>query len=105
LALEEDRLEDLPSMTQARGFIRLYADYLGLDPLALISRLSNSGKTEKPAPASNALKSPEKPKPTESTVQEPEEKVDEVQSDPALSIFKDIGECPSRPTGKVKSGN
>jgi len=36
LALEEDRLEDLPSMTQARGFIRLYADYLGLDPLALI---------------------------------------------------------------------
>ena len=31
-ALEEDRLAALPGRTYAVGFVRAYADYLGLDP-------------------------------------------------------------------------
>lgn len=30
-AIEADRLDQLPSLTQGRGFIRLYANYLGVD--------------------------------------------------------------------------
>jgi cytoskeletal protein RodZ len=35
-ALENDQLDLLPSRAQARGFIRLYASYLGLDPYSLL---------------------------------------------------------------------
>ncbi len=42
-ALEEDRLEVFPAPHYARGFLRSYATYLGLDPAALLPRV--------PAPA------------------------------------------------------
>lgn len=35
-AIEEDRRGDLPSVVQGRGFLRLYADYLGLDAQPLL---------------------------------------------------------------------
>ena len=31
LALEDDRFEVLPGLAYAKGFLRTYADYLGLD--------------------------------------------------------------------------
>jgi cytoskeleton protein RodZ len=34
--LEENQLDQLPSQTQARGFIRLYASYVGLNPLEIL---------------------------------------------------------------------
>ena len=37
-ALEEDRLEALPGRTYAVGFVRSYADYLGLDPVQCVER-------------------------------------------------------------------
>jgi cytoskeleton protein RodZ len=38
-ALEAGNLEAMPSQAQARGFLRAYADYLGLDGEALLSEL------------------------------------------------------------------
>jgi cytoskeleton protein RodZ len=37
-ALEEDRLEALPGRTYAVGFVRTYADYLGLDSVQCVER-------------------------------------------------------------------
>ncbi|HEY2071585.1 MAG TPA: RodZ domain-containing protein [Rhizomicrobium sp.] len=37
-ALEEDRFEALPGRTYAVGFVRAYADYLGLDPVQCTER-------------------------------------------------------------------
>ncbi|HTQ13958.1 MAG TPA: RodZ domain-containing protein [Rhizomicrobium sp.] len=37
-ALEEDRFEALPGRTYAVGFVRAYADYLGLDPVQCVER-------------------------------------------------------------------
>ncbi|HSZ74780.1 MAG TPA: helix-turn-helix domain-containing protein [Rhizomicrobium sp.] len=49
-ALEEDRIDDLPGRTYATGFIRAYADYLGLDPAAAVERFKteNIGRGEEP---------------------------------------------------------
>jgi cytoskeletal protein RodZ len=35
-AIENDQLSVLPSLAQARGFIRLYANFLGIDPYSLL---------------------------------------------------------------------
>ncbi len=35
-SLEEDQIHELPSLTQARGFIRLFASHVGLDPSELL---------------------------------------------------------------------
>ena len=37
-ALEEDRFEQLPGRAYAIGFIRSYADYLGIDPVQSVER-------------------------------------------------------------------
>jgi cytoskeletal protein RodZ len=37
-AIEDGRYEDLPGPTYAAGFIRSYADYLGLDTAALLAQ-------------------------------------------------------------------
>ena len=39
-ALEEDAFERLPGPTYARGFIRAYADHLGLDAQALVDEFN-----------------------------------------------------------------
>ncbi len=41
-ALEEGNFSALPSLVQARGFLRAYADYLGLDADALLASLGQS---------------------------------------------------------------
>ena len=50
-ALEAGNLDALPSVTQARGFLRTYALHLGLDPDALIARLGSDIERETPAPS------------------------------------------------------
>jgi len=49
-ALEEDRVEALPGRTYAVGFIRSYADYLGLDAVQCVERFKAeiAGRTETP---------------------------------------------------------
>lgn len=49
-ALEEDRFEALPGRTYAIGFVRSYADYLGLDPVEAVERFKNeiAGRDDKP---------------------------------------------------------
>ena len=47
-ALEEGELDSLPSLTQARGFLRAYADYLGLDADELLHEISSERITEQP---------------------------------------------------------
>jgi cytoskeleton protein RodZ len=47
-ALEEDRFEALPGKAYAIGFVRSYADYLGIDPLQCVERFKGeiAGRTE-----------------------------------------------------------
>src|SRR5476651_347869 len=51
-ALEEDRIEALPGRTYAVGFVRSYADYLGIDPVQCVERFKReiAGRGEPPAP-------------------------------------------------------
>src|SRR5579885_1097933 len=51
-ALEEDRLEALPGRTYAIGFVRSYADYLGLDGVQLVERCKAeiAGRDDHPQP-------------------------------------------------------
>ena len=42
-ALEEERWDDLPSPAHVKGFLRLYARELGLDPEALVRALEGEG--------------------------------------------------------------
>jgi len=49
-ALEEDRFDFLPGRTYAIGFVRSYADYLGLDPVEAVERFKSeiAGRGEGP---------------------------------------------------------
>lgn len=40
LLMEQDRFEELPSIAQARGFLRLYADFLKLDRSRILDQLT-----------------------------------------------------------------
>src|SRR6195952_4238412 len=53
-ALEEDRPDDLPGRTYALGFIRSYAQYLGLDA----ARMAERYKQDVAGRAEEALQSP-----------------------------------------------
>ncbi len=50
LAIEEGRFNDLPGATYAVGFVRTYADYLGLDSEEIVRRFKGRG-TGAPHPA------------------------------------------------------
>ncbi len=53
-ALEDNAFNILPSLTQARGFIKLYATFLGLDPQELVESLAPAPvavRSEKTIPA------------------------------------------------------
>ncbi len=65
-ALEEDRFEALPGRAYAVGFVRSYADYLGLDPLQSVERfkVEIAGRAESiptvgPAPESETVRLPQ----------------------------------------------
>ncbi|MDE1986702.1 MAG: DUF4115 domain-containing protein [Alphaproteobacteria bacterium] len=51
-ALEEDRIEALPGRTYAVGFVRSYADYLGLDAVQCVERFKAeiAGRTDEATP-------------------------------------------------------
>jgi cytoskeletal protein RodZ len=54
LAMEEDRWEELPAPAYARGFLDIYARYLGLDQKALLDEYSRTveGAEHEPIPES-----------------------------------------------------
>jgi len=56
-ALEEDRIELLPGRTYAVGFVRTYADFLGLDSAQCVERFKAqiAGRGEDPAPTINVI--------------------------------------------------
>ena len=51
-ALEEDRMEALPGRTYAVGFVRSYADYLGLDAVQCVERFKAeiAGRSDRTTP-------------------------------------------------------
>ncbi|NMB68533.1 MAG: DUF4115 domain-containing protein [Chloroflexi bacterium] len=58
-ALEDDRLDQLPSAVQGRGFLRLYADYLGLTVQPLLDQWEGRAQPEElPAPPVSAPAQP-----------------------------------------------
>lgn len=57
-ALESDDFDALPSRTQARGFLRAYASFLGLNPESLLAALETSPDNEKPEAVLNKPVSP-----------------------------------------------
>ncbi len=81
-ALEEERWDALPSRAQGRGFLRLYADYLGLDAAALLAAAESGGTT---APQATATPSPEQAPPPAGASALP------ADADPAQPIFAEIG--------------
>lgn len=60
-ALEEDRIENLPGRTYAIGFVRTYAEYLGLDAGQSVERFKTqiAGRTEEPSPAITVIEDEE----------------------------------------------
>jgi cytoskeletal protein RodZ len=47
-AIESGNLDTLPSTTQARGFLRTYASYLGVEPAGLLAELDRISTPRKP---------------------------------------------------------
>ncbi|MCS7051628.1 MAG: helix-turn-helix domain-containing protein, partial [Thermomicrobium sp.] len=41
-ALEQEAFEHLPPLTYARGIVRIYAQYLGLDPVAVLAKFEDA---------------------------------------------------------------
>ena len=68
-ALEADDLPGLPSLVQAKGFLRLYAGFLGLDEASLVDQFSRQAAPPvAPQPASPAVPDLDQPPPAVSTV-------------------------------------
>ncbi|MEJ5240303.1 MAG: RodZ domain-containing protein [Anaerolineales bacterium] len=67
-ALEADDLSRLPSAVHARGFLRLYADYLGLDLAEVIERARQTAEEEQtlqgPLPSAPPVAPPPAPSPS-----------------------------------------
>jgi len=77
--LEDDRLEALPSEVQARGFLRTYANYLGLDAGSIMASL----QTESSIPAP----------PVVEVDASPVSKVDGLTSQAGEQIFAELGQA------------
>jgi len=60
IALEDNRLDQLPALTFVRGFIRLYAQFIGLDPKQAVLRFEEYLKQIHPEPG---VEKPELKKP------------------------------------------
>ena len=58
-ALESGNLEALPSAVQARGFVRAYASYLGIDPENLLRSLEQGWEADQISATAPALTSDE----------------------------------------------
>jgi len=77
-ALESNDIEALPSMVQARGFLRSYAEFLELDAEPLLLALSGEVSSEGSLPA---------PEPTAETIQDVG-----LSEDAPEAIFIEIGQ-------------
>jgi cytoskeleton protein RodZ len=95
-AMEDDDFSAMPSVAQARGFLRLYADFLGLDIDALTITLSNEFKprvTETPpvelSPQPSIPVRPANPDPPQAVETLPEKEMQPLG--PSATIFKEIG--------------
>ena len=65
VALEEEAFERLPGATYARGFVRSYAEFLGLDPQPLIDEFNaRSAAPKGPRRSSSRRSTPTPPAPT-----------------------------------------
>jgi cytoskeletal protein RodZ len=92
-AIENDQLDVLPSPAQARGFVRLYAGYLGIDPYALLES----------APIEKALEEPEVEMEEEPEAEpEPSKSVKEHLTDLTQNGVNHISERFSDGTQRVK---
>jgi cytoskeletal protein RodZ len=87
-SLEEDRIDQLPSQTQARGFIRLYASHLGLDPLILLDSPEVSTLSG-PELEANVIV-PQAPIPSEEKTPKHSKKRNEKNAEIAPSVKSDI---------------
>lgn len=71
-ALEAGDLKALPSLTQARGFLRAYAEFLKLDPEPLLAVLSVAVQsTASPAQGSQQAGTPVQPEPARAKAKQP----------------------------------
>ncbi len=57
-AIEEDRMGAISSQAQYRGFLRLYASYLGLNPLELLEPVVSASQTVQPPEPEESLSQP-----------------------------------------------
>ena len=73
-ALESGRIEIIPSTVQARGFLRIYSEYLGLNAADIISEWDNPGSSQLSAKRSQNInsESSEVPAINHTAVQQPE---------------------------------
>lgn len=105
-AIEDDDLSVMPSNVQARGFLRLYADFLGLNTNEFIAHQQTGATLEvqppatgenqpspEPVGAAPEVESPPKAVPAENPIPEPEPEPIPAPGPPALSqtIFNEIG--------------
>ena len=66
-ALEEEKFAVLPAETYVKGFLRTYAEYLGLDGQLYVDEFnSRFARDEEPQPATAAARSRPRPRPVES---------------------------------------
>jgi len=100
-AMESDDFAAMPSGAQARGFLRLYAEYLGLEADELISRQRAEATPETTAPPPPLQPAPAPP-PAQAPTPEPVQEVAEIVIEeapaippgpplPSETIFKEIG--------------
>ncbi len=68
-ALEAGLFDSLPSVVQARGFVRIYAAYLGLDPEPLLSALDAGGLVVEAAADAPATSENLEPAPLEGSIE------------------------------------
>jgi cytoskeleton protein RodZ len=79
-AIESDEFEALPSIVHARGFLRAYADFLGVDPEPFLPELNGENETAIVSPTSEIISPSDSVSPKH-------------QSQPiAAEIFKEVGE-------------
>src|SRR5436189_252883 len=57
-AMEEDRWEALPGPSYVRGFLSIYAQYLGLDEGALLDEYGSTAEGDRPEPIPRSVIKP-----------------------------------------------
>ncbi len=95
-AIENDRPEILPSPTQGRGFVRMYAEYLGFDSAEILKEWGQVVPETTPLPiaaeeTAQKKKSPFKKFANPVPKAEEEPATEQKETDPVQSIYEAIG--------------